>query len=59
VALQSNCAYRSTVAFNHTFAFKIGGPRPSTEQLRVETRFGGNGYIAPTAKARAGHVTLG
>jgi hypothetical protein len=59
VAIQSNCSYLSPVSFNHTFAFKVGGPRPSTEQLRVETRFSGNDYIAPTAKARVGHVTLG
>jgi phosphodiesterase/alkaline phosphatase D-like protein len=58
-SLQSNCTFASQVVFNHTFAFKIGGKRPATEQLRVETRFGGNGYIAPTAKARVGHVTLG
>jgi hypothetical protein len=58
-AIQSNCTYRSVVVFTHTFAFKIGGKRPSTEQLRVEVRFGGNGYLAPTTRARVGHVTLG
>ncbi len=58
-AIASNCTYRSLVIFTHTFAFKIGGKRPSTEQLRVEVRFGGNGYLAPTARARVGHVTLG
>jgi hypothetical protein len=58
-SIQPDCTYRSQVVFTHTFAFKVGGKRPSTEQLRVEVRFGGNGYLAPTAKARVGHVTLG
>jgi hypothetical protein len=58
-AIQSDCTYRSLVIFTHTFALKVGGKRPSTEQLRVEVRFGGNGYLAPTAKARVGHVVLG
>jgi hypothetical protein len=58
-AIQSDCTYRSTAIFTHTFALKVGGPRPSTETLRVEVRFGGNGYLAPTAKPRVGHVVLG
>ena len=57
--VQSNCTYRSVAIFTHTFAPKVGGKRPSTQQLRVEVRFGGNGYLAPTAKPRVGHVGLG
>jgi hypothetical protein len=58
-SMLSNCTYRSSVAFNHTFAFKVGGKRPPSETLRVEVRFGGNGYLAPTVRPRVGHVTLG
>jgi len=58
-SLQSNCTYRATAIFTHTFAFKVGGKRPATEQLRVEVRFGGNGWLAPTKNARVGHVILG
>jgi hypothetical protein len=58
-SIQADCTYRSQAVFTHTFAFKVGGKRPSTEQLRVEVRFGGNGYLAPTARARVGHVILG
>jgi hypothetical protein len=58
VPVQSNCTFSARVVFTHTFAFKIGGKRPSKETLRVQTAFGGNGYLAPKLAAR-GHVTLG
>ena len=58
-AVQSNCTFSAISSFSHTFALKVGGPRPATEQLTVVVRFGGNNYIAPSKNARIGHVTLG
>ena len=58
-AVQSNCAFSVTSIFTHTFAFRVGGPRPATEQLTVVVRFGGNNYIAPSKNPRIGKVTLG
>lgn len=59
VGLLQDCTYQSTAIFTHTFAFKVGGKRPASEQLQVQVKFGGNGYIAPTKNARVGHVILG
>ncbi len=58
-AVQSNCQFSTLSIFTHTFAFKVGGPRPATEQLKVVVRFAGNNYIAPSKNPRVGAVTLG
>jgi hypothetical protein len=59
VPVQSNCTFSVVSIFPHTFASKVGGPRPASETLTVVVRFGGNNYIAPSKNPRIGHVTLG
>jgi hypothetical protein len=57
VKVQPDCTFSKTVIVFHTFAAHHGGRRPSSQKLKVQIRFRGNGYLAP--KQRTESVVMG
>lgn len=53
VPVQSNCTFSQTVIIFHTFASHHGGPRPSSQTLKIEIHFRGNGYLAPKSRTES------